>query len=201
MAVGGEVNGRPTGCDPETGPVVLLAAPPYVGADQPIKNLRPCPGHSSGGAQTQGGEDVMVRIPGFVKSRRAAAAGLACGLALLAGCESSPSAQEDDRDAFLVEVVGEQFYVRATNPEAVAALRARQQSGEVSVVLGEVKQGDGGFNAPWSWHLDPATVEVADAAMELCDGRPSMVQQNVGKWIAEARVYCPWSAKVVKAPK
>jgi hypothetical protein len=144
----------------------------------------------------------MVRIPGFVKRRRAAAAGLACGLALLAGCESSPTNKDqDDRDAFLVEVVGEQFYVRATDPETVAALEARQKSGEVSVVLGEVKQGDGGFNAPWSWHLDPATVEVADAAMELCDGRPSMVQKNVGKWIAEARVYCPWSAKVVRAPK
>lgn len=143
----------------------------------------------------------MVRIPGFAKRWRGAAAGLACGLALLAGCESSPSTTEDDRDAFVVEVVGERFYLRATNPETVAALRARQQSGEVSVVLGEVEQGDGGFNAPWSWHLDPATVEVADAAMELCDGRPSMVQQNVGKWIAEAGVYCPWSAKVVSAPK
>ena len=143
----------------------------------------------------------MVRIPGIVKSRKAAAAGLACGLALLAGCDNSPTARDEDRDAFLVEVVGEQFHVRATNPETVAALRARQQSGEVSVVLGEVKQGDGGFNAPWSWHLDPATVEVADAAIELCDGRPSMVQQNVGKWIAEVRVYCPWSARVVSAPK
>ena len=130
------------------------------------------------------------------------ATGLACGLALLAGCDGSPTEDRpDDRDAFVVEVQGERFYVRATDPDAVAGLRARQQSGEVSVVLGKVVQGDGGFNAPWGWHLDPATVEVADAAMELCDGRPSMVQQNVGKWIAEARVYCPWSAKVVKAPK
>ncbi len=144
----------------------------------------------------------MVSIPRIAKRWRAAAAGLACGTALLAGCDDSPTTRgEDDRDAFLVEVLGEQFYVRATDPDAVAALNARVQSGEVSVVLGEVKQGDGGFNAPWSWHLDPASVEVADAAMELCDGRPSFVQKDVAKWIAEARVFCPWSAKVVKAPK
>lgn len=144
----------------------------------------------------------MVRISRIAKSWRAAAAGLACGITLLAGCDNSPTTgDEDDRDAFLVEVQGEQFYVRATDPEAVAALKARQQSGEVSVVLGLVKQGDGGFNAPWSWHLDPASVEVADAAMELCDGRPSMVQKDVAKWMAGARVFCPWSAKVVRAPK
>lgn len=144
----------------------------------------------------------MVSIPRFAKSWRTAAAGLACGIALLAGCDGSPTTEEeDDRDAFLVEVLGERFYVRATSPDAVAALTARQQSGEVSVVLGEVKQGDGGFNAPWSWHLDPASVEVADAAMELCDGRPSFVQKDVARWIAEARVFCPWSARVVSAPK
>lgn len=142
----------------------------------------------------------MVRIPRSARSWRAAAAGLACGLALLAGCDGSPAAQEDDRDAFVVDVQGERFYVRATDPAAVAALRQRQQSGEAGVVLGLVVKGDGGFNAPWGWHLDPASVEVADAAMELCDGRPSMVQKDVNKWIAEARVFCPWSARVVRAP-
>lgn len=143
----------------------------------------------------------MARISRFPARWRAAAAGLACGLVLLAGCESSPPTGEDDRDAFLVEVAGERFYVRATDPEAVAALTARQKSGEVSVILGEVVQGDGGFNAPWGWHLDPATIEVPDAALELCDGRPSFVQKDVGRWIAEARIFCPWSARVVSAPK
>lgn len=144
----------------------------------------------------------MVRTFRLAKSWRAAAAGMACGIALLSGCDgSSPTGDDDGRDAFLVEVLGEQFYVRATDPDAVAALNARVKSGEVSVVLGQVVRGDGGFNAPWGWHLDPASVEVADAAMELCDGRPSMVQKDVGKWIAEARVFCPWSAKVVRAPK
>lgn len=143
----------------------------------------------------------MVRISRFPPSWRAAAAGLACGLAVLAGCDGSPTAGEADRDAFLVEVRGERFHVRATDPEAVAALTSRRQSGEAGVVLGVVVKGDGGFNAPWGWHLDPASIEVADVAMELCDGRPSFVQKDVDKWIAEARVFCPWSARVVSAPK
>lgn len=128
-----------------------------------------------------------------------AVAGVACGLALLAGCGGS-STETEPEGTFLVEVQGERFRVRATEPAVAANLRARHRSGEVNVVLGEVRQGDGGFNAPWSWHLDPATVQVPDAAMELCDARPSTVQRDVAKWIAEVGIFCPWSARVVRVP-
>jgi len=52
---------------------------------------------------------------------------------------------------------------------------------------------DPDVNAGYSWHIDPASVEFADMATEVCDGRPSDVEKRV---ITSDR-YCPWSAKVV----
>jgi hypothetical protein len=49
----------------------------------------------------------------------------------------------------------------------------------------------------WSWHVDPAAVEWADFTIELCDGRPSYIEDNLCSWIREVRGWCPWSAVVV----
>lgn len=53
-----------------------------------------------------------------------------------------------------------------------------------------VRDGDGGVNAPWSWHIDPATLEFADATIEVCDGLPEYVEDGTltSDW------YCPWMA-------
>jgi hypothetical protein len=58
---------------------------------------------------------------------------------------------------------------------------------------GRVVRGDADVNVGYSWHIDPASVEFADRATEVCDGRPSDVEKRV---IVSDR-YCPWSAKVV----
>lgn len=53
-----------------------------------------------------------------------------------------------------------------------------------------MRDGDGGVNAPWSWHIDPATLEFADATIEVCDGLPEFVEDGTltSEW------YCPWQA-------
>jgi hypothetical protein len=97
---------------------------------------------------------------------------------------------------FVIEVSGERFRLRTTDPATASALDQRRRSGTVGVVLGRVVRGDGGFNGPWSWHLDPGSIRVPDAAMELCDGRPSMVQGNLDYWVDTVGSYCPWGARV-----
>lgn len=53
--------------------------------------------------------------------------------------------------------------------------------------------GDGDFNqcgnCCWNWHIDPATVEFVEVAIEACDGKPSM---------GTVRRYCPWGARLVR---
>jgi hypothetical protein len=117
-----------------------------------------------------------------------------CLLLVGSACGDDPARPQPV--TFVVEVSGERFNVRATRPDAIADLEARRLSGQRGVVLGTLASGDGGFNSPWSWHLDPATVEVADAAIELCDGRPSMVEADTNYWIGTVGQFCPWGALV-----
>jgi len=56
-----------------------------------------------------------------------------------------------------------------------------------------VRDGDGGVNAPWSWHIDPETLEFVDMTTEVCDGLPEYVEDLT----LTSDVYCPWSATVV----
>lgn len=43
----------------------------------------------------------------------------------------------------------------------------------------------------------PNTIEVPDIAIELCDGRPGYIEENLTEWLAQVGTYCPWGARVV----
>jgi hypothetical protein len=57
----------------------------------------------------------------------------------------------------------------------------RRQNGGPRAVNGRIAAGD--VNTGWSWHLED--VEFVEAAIELCDGRPSDVERQ-GSNLAEA---------------
>ena len=116
--------------------------------------------------------------------------------ALRGGCADDPTDPEAFA-TFVVEVGGEVFRVEVATGEQAQALEERRTSGIRGVVSGTLRAGDGGFNAPWSWHLDAATVEAADLSIELCDGRPSMVEADLEYWTRTVKLFCPWGAKVV----
>jgi len=99
---------------------------------------------------------------------------------------------------WVVEVSGEEFRIRVSDETARAGIDQRLRSRERGVVIGSLVRGDGGFNRPWSWHLDPATVQAVDTAIELCDGRPGMVEADLDYWIGTVRTFCPWGARVTR---
>ena len=111
-------------------------------------------------------------------------------------CDDDGTGPEDTAE-FVIEVEGEEFRIRVTDEATIEDLEERRASGNEGVILGALVEGDGGYNAPWSWHLDPATIQVADAAIEVCDGRPSMVENDLDYWIDTVGTFCPWSAQVV----
>jgi len=57
------------------------------------------------------------------------------------------------------------------------------------LVAGAVRGGD----APWSWHINPESLEFVDLTTEVCDGLPEYLAD--GTFTSD--VYCPWSATVV----
>jgi hypothetical protein len=116
--------------------------------------------------------------------------GLAFLLSSLACSGTEPSPTGSD---FLVSVAGETFVMRATGPETIRLARENLEGRNQRFPAGPLRRGDGGFNAPWTWHLDPDEVRMVEAAIELCDGQPSYVEAHQ----ADYPTYCPWGARVI----
>ena len=74
----------------------------------------------------------------------------------------------------------------------VKDLMAGSEEGRIPV--GTIVRDDPGVNAPWSWHIDPTTLEFADQTIEVCDGLPEYVEDGT----LTSNTYCPWSAVPIK---
>ena len=91
----------------------------------------------------------------------------------------------------------EAFRVASASPTFIAQARAQlalPESQRRVFVAGSLQAGPGGHNSPWSWHLGDAS--LVEATVELCDGRPSMVEGNLGYWLGTVRNFCPWASYV-----
>lgn len=117
---------------------------------------------------------------------------VALALTLGAGCSSSTAPSPGAAD-FVVDVAGERFVVRLTDADTIALADANLRGRNSMFPNGPLRNGDGGFNAPWSWHLDPAETRFVEVAIEVCDGRPSYVETHRSDFPR----YCPWGARVV----
>ena len=67
-------------------------------------------------------------------------------------------------------------------------------------VMGIIAKSAAGYNPPWSYHLDPATIEFFEFAIEVCDAAPQYVEDHLaeacGAFLPDCR-WCPWSSKVL----
>ena len=119
-------------------------------------------------------------------------------IAVAAACGESSTEPTTPLASFVVEVSGEEFRVHVTTEAQASDLRARLASGVRGVISGDLLQGTGGFNMSWRWHLRPSSVHIADVAIELCDGRPSLIEADLIYWLVSVQQFCPWGAKVVR---
>lgn len=138
-----------------------------------------------------------------VTSRLRSVAAAALALAVVA-CGDGPTEVPDELDSGMLatfRVQSETFRVWTTRVETMQQLEALE-AGEsaASIPNGELRRGPGRgeFNAPWSWHMDPNAVTMAESTIEVCDGRPSFVESNLDTWIEDIGRYCPWSAELVR---
>jgi hypothetical protein len=101
----------------------------------------------------------------------------------------------------IFDVLGEQFRVWVTNEDTIDDLFALQ-AGEsmANIPNGVIHHGPGEFNhnQPWSWHLDPEEIEMAEMTIELCDGTPTFIESEVDYFVETVGQYCPWSAELVE---
>ena len=121
---------------------------------------------------------------------------------LLAACSSATAPSSALRGGVLAtfRTKNQTFKVFVTRPSTIDALYALQRGqATASIPNGRILRGAGAgsHNAPYTWHLDPTDVEMADATIELCDGTPSYVEAHLTEYVDVIGRYCPWGATLV----
>jgi hypothetical protein len=130
------------------------------------------------------------------------AALVAMAMTLLLSCGRSPTAPDDRLSGGILAtfaVSGEPFRVWITNRDTIAQVLALQRgTSQATIPNGRLRTGAGrgNHNQPYSWHLDPEDIQMAEVTIELCDGRPSYIEANRDQFIREVGRYCPWGAQL-----
>jgi hypothetical protein len=91
-------------------------------------------------------------------------------------------------------------FVAVTSDSQVVSLIASQLAKPAGsrdlFVTGRIERGNAGHNLAWSWHFIPDQWSLASVSIELCDGSPSMVEQNIDYWVGSVGRFCPWDSYV-----
>lgn len=89
----------------------------------------------------------------------------------------------------------EQYRILLTDPADIAIARKLLAGEEAPRIPNGVivRDGDGGVNTGWGWHIDPESVEFADVTTEVCDGLPSFVEDGT----LTGDRFCPWTAEMI----
>ncbi|WP_424464244.1 hypothetical protein [Pseudoclavibacter helvolus] len=119
---------------------------------------------------------------------------LAAGaVAALSGCAPQTDAPLS-RAVATFQVSDQTYNVELATPELVAHAQQLLDGEDVAAIpVGAIVRDDPSVNEPWTWHIDPATLEFADFTIEVCDGLPEYVEDGT----LTSDDYCPWSAKVI----
>lgn len=164
--------------------------PPKVSRNRSPTGTRPRDPTSYRGRPNKGAEHVDIS-----RHRRVRLITFFAVIALaLTACGSGSDAEGDSYavwetpDGRFVTVITDD----AMRQQLEAALAA---DGRVGIPNGRLQRGDGGFNTGHDWHM--VDVELADMAIEVCDGTAAMVDEDVDYWVDTVGQYCPWDARVV----
>ena len=96
------------------------------------------------------------------------------------------------------DVIGERYSILFKNPQAIAqVLSVQKGESQATIPNGKLVKGQVSYNLPWSWHIDPEDVSMAEMTIELYDGLPSHVEQDLDYWLNTVKRFAPWQAKIV----
>jgi len=113
-------------------------------------------------------------------------------VAALASVSCSDSAGPDGaRFTFRDPLTQDIVRLEISNAEGLAQAEDLLSSGTAMWAIGTPRRGDGGFNSPWTWHIDPASVTFAEVTIEACQTTMSAVDDDLDYWIDFGQV-CLW---------
>jgi hypothetical protein len=126
---------------------------------------------------------------------------IACGAAVVS-CGGGGTTETDTAAVtFAFRIRGmssnEEFLFRTESEPFIAKAREQLRLPEAQRNLfptGPIASGTGGYNLNWGWHFTEAT--LVEVSIELCDGRPSLVEADLPYWLGTVKRFCPWSGYV-----
>src|SRR4030088_2680953 len=62
-------------------------------------------------------------------------------------------------------------------------------------ISGAIDRGNSG-NRNWNWHFKLNEWDLVEGSTEVCDGRPSYVEQSIDYWVDTVQRFCPWGSFV-----
>lgn len=103
--------------------------------------------------------------------------------------------QPESQPDFVIAVGSQTFVMRTTDSGTARRAFDNLNGRNRMFPIGPLREGNGGFNAPWSWHVDPDRVRMTETAIEACDATPSYVEANRNAFMRVG--FCPWAGRVV----
>ncbi|MBQ8103493.1 MAG: calmodulin [Afipia sp.] len=101
------------------------------------------------------------------------------------------------------EVINRGFVVEITDEATIKKARAilSRRITESTSIRGVIVKTPKPYNRPWSWHLDPASIEFFGQAMEVCEASIVQVEKHldeVGGAFLPHNNWCPWRSSLVE---
>lgn len=97
----------------------------------------------------------------------------------------------------------ETFIVKLTDPAKIQKARdilsGNQAAGRH--ISGVIVKEAACYNPPWSFHLDPQSIEFFDSAIEVCDGSVGYIESHldeVGGALLPGNRWCSWGSRLIK---
>jgi len=113
-------------------------------------------------------------------------------------CSSPASSDLEGGILATFDVQRERYKIFITNEETIAQVYSlRDGESGANIPSGKLLRGKVSYNQPWSWHIDSEDIVMAEFTIELCDGLPSHIEENLDYWVNTVGRFCPWSATLV----
>ncbi len=133
------------------------------------------------------------------------------GLALFAACKTDDDnnpvcnlqASAGSRFFEFEHVSSGKTFIAWTNQDGLLAvidqqlaLPVEQRGMHINGPVIRLAESCGDLNRGWSWIHQPNAWTLSDLSIELCDGSPQYVEDNLDEYIDVVGAYCPWGSRV-----
>jgi hypothetical protein len=93
----------------------------------------------------------------------------------------------------------EDFLARTDDSQVIANARSQLALPEAKRrqhITGLIHRAKPGENLGWSWQHNDSAWSFSQISIEVCDARPSYIEEHLDEWLKSPNRFCPWACYV-----